>query len=79
MVQKDDFFDGLSKAATGALSSVTGAKEDVGNFMKSKVEAILNDLEVVQREEFDALKAMVIAQAKEIQQLKAQLSEKKDA
>ncbi|MFV0431746.1 MAG: accessory factor UbiK family protein [Alphaproteobacteria bacterium] len=76
MTQKDDFFDGLSKVASDALSSVSGAKEDVSNFMKSKIEAVLNDLDVVQREEFDALKAMVIAQTEEIKNLKAQLSDK---
>ncbi len=76
MVQKDDIFDSFSKAATGAISSVSGAKEDINNFMKGRLEALLNDLEIVQREEFDALKAMVLSQAAEIKELKEKLNEK---
>ncbi len=73
-MSKDDLFDNLSKLTSGALSSVSGAKEDVENFVKSKVERVINDLELVQREEFDALRAMVIAQAEEIKKLKEELN-----
>lgn len=75
-MSKDDLFDNLSKLTTGALSSVSGAKEDAENFIKSKVERIINDLELVQKEEFEALRAMVIAQAAEIKALKEQLGDK---
>lgn len=72
-MKKDDIFDSLSKLAGDALSTATGAKEDVNNFIKSKVEHIINDLDLVQKEEFDALKLMVLAQAQEIKELKRKL------
>ncbi len=72
-MKKDDIFDNLSKLAGDALSTATGAKEDVNNFIKSKVEHVINDLELVKQEEFDALKLMVLAQAQEIKELKRKL------
>ncbi len=78
-MSKNDLFDNLSKLTTGALSSVSGAKEDVENFIKSKVERVINDLELVQKEEFDALRLMVLSQAEEIKALKAQLSQKDES
>ncbi len=78
-MSKNDLFDNLSKLTTGALSSVSGAKEDAENFIKSKVERVINDLELVQKEEFDALRLMVLSQAEEIKALKAQLSQKDES
>ncbi len=72
-MSKDDLFDNLSKLTTGALSSVSGAKEDIENFVKSKVERVINDLELVQKEEFEALRAMVLSQAEDIKKLKEKL------
>ncbi len=73
-MSKDDLFDNLSKLTTGALSSVSGAREDIENFIKSKVERVINDLELVQKEEFEALRTMVLAQSEEIKRLKEKLS-----
>ncbi len=73
-MSKDDLFDNLSKLTTGALSSVSGAREDIENFIKSKVERVINDLELVQKEEFEALRTIVLAQSEEIKRLKEKLS-----
>ncbi len=78
-MKKDDFLDGFSKLAGDALSSAAGAKDDIHNFIKSKVEHITNDLELVKKEEFEALKLMVVAQGQEIKALKQALENSKDS
>lgn len=73
MTTKDDFFESFSKLGSKAADSLSGFKEDANNFIKARIEHKLNDLELVQKEEFEALKLMVIHQAQEIKELKEKL------
>ena len=55
------FLDDLAKVASGALGSVTGMKHEVEVRIQQQVEKLLARMNLVPREEFDAMKA--VAQA----------------
>jgi BMFP domain-containing protein YqiC len=50
--------DDLSRVATGAFSALTGVREEVETRMREQFEKILARMDVVTREEFDAVQAM---------------------
>ena len=50
--------DDLSRVATGAFSALTGVREEVESRMREQFEKILARMDVVTREEFDAVQAM---------------------
>ena len=58
------FFDELAKLMTNAAGAAQGVRREVDSLVQSQVERILNNLEVVKREEFEAVKAMA-ARARE--------------
>ena len=55
------FLDDLAKVASGALGSVTGVKHEVEVRIQQQLEKLLARMNLVPREEFDAMKA--VAQA----------------
>lgn len=52
------FFDEMAKLMTDAAGAAQGLRQDAETFFRSQAEKVLHDLDVVQREEFEAVKAM---------------------
>lgn len=52
------FFDELAKLMTDATGAAQGVRNEIDTVIRSQAEKVLRDLDVVQREEFDAMKAM---------------------
>ncbi len=50
--------DDLAKVATGAFSAFSGVREEIEARMREQMEKILSRLDLVTREEFDAVQAM---------------------
>ena len=50
--------DDLSRVATGAFSALSGVREDIESRMREQFEKIMARMDVVTREEFDAVQAM---------------------
>ena len=50
--------DDLSRVATGAFSALTGVREDIESRMREQFEKIMARMDVVTREEFDAVQTM---------------------
>lgn len=50
--------DDLSRVATGAFSALTGVREDIEARMREQFEKVLARMDVVTREEFDAVQTM---------------------
>ena len=50
--------DDLSRVATGAFAALTGVREEVELRVREQFEKILARMDVVTREEFDAVQAM---------------------
>jgi BMFP domain-containing protein YqiC len=52
------FFDELGKLITDAAGAADGVRKEIEGIVRSQAERVLNGLDIVQREEFDAVKAM---------------------
>lgn len=57
--------DDLSRIATGALGALHGVKGEVEQAFRQRLEKALADMDLVTREEFDAVKAMAEAAREE--------------
>ena len=68
------FFDELGKLITDAAGAADGVRKEVENVVRSQAERVLRDLDVVQREEFEAVKAMAQKAREENDALKARIS-----
>ena len=52
------FFDELAKLMTNAAGAAQGVRREVDTLVQSQMERVLNNMELVKREEFEAVKAM---------------------
>ena len=52
------FFDELAKLMTNAAGAAQGARREFDTLIQGQMERILNNMELVKRDEFDAVKAM---------------------
>ena len=52
------FFDELGKLVVAAAGAADGVRKEIENVVRAQAERVLRDLDVVQREEFEAIKAM---------------------
>ena len=52
--------DELAKLITNAAGAAQGVRTEVDSFMKAQAEKVLNDMEIVSREEFEAVRSMAI-------------------
>jgi BMFP domain-containing protein YqiC len=63
------FLDELSKLLTDAAGAAQGMRREFETMVKSQGERILRDMDVVQREEFEAVKEMATKAREENEQL----------
>jgi BMFP domain-containing protein YqiC len=49
------FFDDLAGVAGGALSALAGLREEISSLVRSRVDEAIRRLDLVKREEFDAM------------------------
>ena len=68
------FFDELGKLITDAAGAADGVRKEIENVVRAQAERVLRDLDVVQREEFEAVKAMAQKAREENERLKARIS-----
>jgi BMFP domain-containing protein YqiC len=69
------FFDDLAKVASGAASTVVGVKQELDALVRQRVERLVSDFDLVRRDEFEAVKAMVANARAEQERLERRLSE----
>lgn len=68
------FLDELSKLLTDAAGAAQGMRREVETLMKTQGERILREMDVVQREEFEAVKEMATKARDENEELKARIA-----
>ena len=64
MTDRPKFFDDLAGVAGGAISVLAGLREEIASMTRARVEEALRRLDLVKREEFDAM-AELARRAKE--------------
>jgi BMFP domain-containing protein YqiC len=73
MQTRNPLFDEFAKLATGAAGVAQGVGEEARAFWRSQVERIIADMDMVRRDEFDAIKDLAAAARAEVDVLKARL------
>jgi BMFP domain-containing protein YqiC len=68
------FFDEIGRLMNDAAGAAQGVKREVDTLMRSQAEKILRDLDVVRREEFEAVKDMARLAREENDALKARIT-----
>ena len=68
------FFDELGKLITDAAGAADGVRKEIETVVRGQAERVLRDLDVVQREEFEAVKAMAQKAREENEALKAKIA-----
>jgi len=66
--------DDLARMANGALNTLSGFREEIETRVRERVERMLADMDMVPREEFDAVKAMAQKAREEQEDLAAKLA-----
>jgi len=68
MQTQKPFFDDLARLAGGAVNALSGIKAEVETLVKQQFERLTASMDLVSREEFEAVKAMA-AKAREQQEI----------
>lgn len=68
-------FDEIAKMMTDATGAAQGLRGEMENLIRSQAEKVLRDLDLVQREEFDAMKAMALKAREENAKLDTRIAE----
>jgi BMFP domain-containing protein YqiC len=73
MSQGQKFFDDLGRLMNDAASMADGARREAESAFRGQMERIVNDLNLVKREDYDALRDMVTIQGEEIEALRREI------
>jgi BMFP domain-containing protein YqiC len=73
MQTDNKLLDDLARVATSALGTLQGVREEVEARLRDQFEAVLSRLDLVTREEFDAVKAMAAQARRENDALRARI------
>jgi BMFP domain-containing protein YqiC len=69
------FFDELAKLMTNAAGAAQGVRKEVDTLVQTQVERVLNNINVVKREEFDVVREMAEKARMENDMLSARIAE----
>jgi BMFP domain-containing protein YqiC len=67
-------FDELAKMVTDAAGAAQGLRQEVETVMRGQADRVLADMDVVRREEFEAVKAMAEKAREENERLEARIA-----
>ncbi len=73
MQTSNRLLDDLAKVANGAASTLTGMKSEVETLIRQQLQRLLNDADLVSREEFEAIKAVAAKARSEQEKLEARV------
>jgi hypothetical protein len=73
MQTDNPFLDGLARLFTDAAGAAQSLRAEIDSFVKQRLEKLVADMDLVPREEFEAVKAMATKARSENERLEAQL------
>ena len=74
MQSQNPFFDDLARVASGALGALSGLRAEMEAMMRQQFERFTGSLDLVQREEFEVVRAMAIKAREENEALAARIA-----
>ena len=72
---KNPFFDELAKIMTNAAGAAQGVSQEIEALFRSQGEKMLNEMDLVKREEFEAVKEMAAKAREENDKLAERIAE----
>lgn len=72
---KNQFFDEFAKIMTGAAGAAQGVGQEMETLFRAQGQKMLNEMDLVNREEFEAVKEMAAKAREENEQLAARITE----
>ncbi len=69
------FLDDIARLATDAAGAAQGVRREVETVVKTQIEKLLRELDVVSREDFEAVREMALIAREENDKLAARLAE----
>lgn len=73
MSDGNKIFDDLGKLMNDAAGVADGVRREAETAVKAQMERLINDMDLVKREEFDALRELVQVQSEELEAVKKEL------
>ena len=73
MQSENPFLDQVAKFVTNAAGAAKGVRDEIATLVRTQGERIANDLELVPREEFEAMKSVALKARSEIETLRARI------
>jgi len=73
MQTQASIFDDLAKLMTGAMGVAQGAGQEAQSFLRGQAERFIAEMDLVSRDEFDAVKAVAAEARAEAEALRARL------
>ncbi len=74
MQSENKIFEDISKVATAAMGTMAGVGREVETMVRARVRDMVGGLDLVEREEFEAVKAMAATARAEVEALKAEIA-----
>jgi BMFP domain-containing protein YqiC len=74
MATENRLFEDLARVASGALGTLTGMRDEVETRAREQMERVLDRMNLVRREEFDAVQAMAAKARAAQEDLEARLA-----
>ena len=68
------FFDEIAKLMTNAAGAAQGVRGELDTLFRTQAERVLNELDVVQREEFDVVRDMAAKARQENDELRSKIA-----
>ena len=73
MSDGNKIFDDLGKLMNDAAGVADGVRREVETSVKAQMERLINDMDLVKREDYDALRELVQVQSEELAEIKKEL------
>ena len=74
MQTQNRILDDLARVANGAVGTLAGLKTEIETLVRQRVESFLADMDLVPRDEFDAVKEMAATARAEQEKLEARVA-----
>jgi BMFP domain-containing protein YqiC len=74
MNERPKFFDDLAGVAGGALSALTGLREEMASMVRARVDEAVRRLDLVKREEFEAMAEVARRAKAQVEALEARVA-----
>ena len=74
MQTQNRFFDDLARVAAGAMGTLSGVRSEVETRIREQLERVLAGMDLVSRDEFEAVKAMAAKARSEQEDLQRRLA-----